>query len=154
MKALLATCVALLLTLSPLHAQADAWVIVPGKGLGPIAIGMPWADADKLLSEPSVAENGPRGEWYYTYDKHGITLVVRGDGRIHRIDVYSDRYSTSSGIRTGLPLSLAEAVYGKSGTVMVETILIAPRHRFWWNGLAVTVDADERVRVIHVKRAP
>lgn len=147
----LVLCVSLL---SIAQARSTAWLIVPGSSIGPVSIGMPWSDANRLLGGNYSADASPRGDYrFYTYEKAGIVLHVDRNGRVHKIQISSSRYATKSGFRVGSKLDTGASVYGQPGSGFSEVPEnFEPNYRYWPFGMAVRVDNDERVQIIFLSK--
>lgn len=94
-----ALCVCVLLLLAPAGAGTAAQVptvIVPGKSLGPVRLGMSREDVIRILGQPSspLTETGAFPDW-------DLTVTFR-DGVAVRVGTTSSRYRTASGAGVGM----------------------------------------------------
>jgi len=94
----------------PVVALADSPLIVIGRSIGPIRIGMPRADVVRLLGKP---RQPPYSAPYYV--EHGARFFVSYvHGKVAWIRTWSRYYKTRSGIGVGAPLAAVAALPGFS----------------------------------------
>jgi hypothetical protein len=93
---------------TPFAAFADSPLIVIGRSVGPIRIGMPRAEVVRLLGKP---RQPPSGAPYYI--EHGARFSVSYvHGDVAWIRTSSRYYRTRSGVGVGAPLKAAAALPG------------------------------------------
>jgi hypothetical protein len=101
-------------------AQSDK-LIVPGKRIGPVKIGMYREDVISALGKPhnTVHSRGSMGiRDFYLYGKkqgHHVGLGVSYNSApytVDHLDVSNDTYATSEGIRSGSSIRDAIRIYG------------------------------------------
>ena len=108
-KAGLAFCVCVLLLLAPAGAGTAApapTVVVPGKSLGPVLLGMSRDDVIRILGQPSpgLAEVATFPDW-------DVTVMFR-DGVVVRVGTTSSRFRTASGAGVGMRIDDATRLVG------------------------------------------
>jgi outer membrane protein assembly factor BamE (lipoprotein component of BamABCDE complex) len=101
---------------SPAAAPTFDKLIVPGKRIGPIALGMPQPDVVKILGKPGPssvisAERGTHSIYHYLPD---LTVFIKSDSnRVYKISAVSPEYATADGIRVGMTEPEVRAKRGK-----------------------------------------
>jgi hypothetical protein len=115
MKNLLAAVVTLLLVLVPIelgHSQTE-WPITPGKGWGPLYLGMSEDDAIQAIGKQPKKRLSKTTVFHAIY-YDTVTLVFNGRGGLARIEIRNRMAQTREGIRIGALLSDVIRVYGDS----------------------------------------
>ena len=86
-------------------------VIIPGKSIGPVLIGMTAQELYRAMGEPSASNVG-EDKTAYTYD--GLQVGVENDSqRVYRAFATSPRYKLVKGISVGSSALAAVAAYGE-----------------------------------------
>jgi hypothetical protein len=86
-------------------------VIVPGKSIGPVLIGMTAQELYRAMGEPSAAKVGEE-KTAYTYD--GLQVGVENDSqRVYRVFATSPRFKLVHGISVGSSVLAVVAAYGE-----------------------------------------
>ena len=112
---------------TPVLAQKNDWLIVPGQRVGPITAATTRADLDTLFGKENVEERnldiseGPEAATVVFPSDASVSLAVTWDReRVSTIRIcYATqtgpcRWRTASGIRIGLPIRELEKINGKS----------------------------------------
>lgn len=87
--------------------------IVPGKGVGNIAVGMPLGDLLQRWGPPERTERDLDGVTLYDYgEKRGVGVFVNGD-RVSQILVVTPDWTTTNGIKVGATRPEVLAFYGR-----------------------------------------
>ena len=108
-KAGAALCVCVLLLLAPAGAGTAAQaptVIVPGKSLGPVGLGMSRDDVIRILGQPSPAQADVAA-----FPDWDVTVTFR-DGVAVRVGTTSSRFRTASGAGVGMRIDDATRLVG------------------------------------------
>jgi hypothetical protein len=108
-KAGAALCVCVLLLLAPAGAGTAAQtptVIVPGKSLGPVRLGMSRDDVIRILGQPSPAQAD-----VVVFPDWDVTVTFR-DGAAVRVGTTSSRFRTASGAGVGMRIDDATRLVG------------------------------------------
>jgi hypothetical protein len=86
-------------------------VIIPGKSIGPVLIGMTAQELYRAMGEPRSSDVG-EDKTSYTYD--GLQVGVENDSqRVYRAFATSPRYKLVKGIAVGSSALAAVAAYGE-----------------------------------------
>ncbi|MFT5110964.1 MAG: hypothetical protein ACI8P9_000275 [Parasphingorhabdus sp.] len=95
----------------------SAIYIVPGQGVGPLSIGMSFADVGKVLGEPFASEKtGFFNRHYVFIFKSGTNTWIKIEGKkfAEEISVQGDAsIQTPKGARVGMPRHQVKLIYGK-----------------------------------------
>ncbi len=87
-------------------AAAVSTVIVPGKALGPVSLGMSWDDVTRILGQPAPAQ----GE-EVLYPDWDVAVIYR-DGNAVRFTTTNPQFRTASGAGVGIPIDDATRLVG------------------------------------------
>lgn len=117
MRRLWIAIVAVLALALPAPASADAGLIVVGRSIGPVALGMTSADVVAAIGQPARVDRftWPSGQPGSTgvYRKHGgLFRVSYAGGTVVGVETASRFYRTASGIGPGTPYAVAQAASG------------------------------------------
>ena len=94
-------------------AQAPGGQIAPGKGVGPVTLGMAARDLLRLWGNPGRMEQAPDGVSLYDYgESHGVGVFVSGD-RVSQILVVDRNWTAPNGITVGASRSELVAFLGR-----------------------------------------
>ena len=93
--------------------------VQPGRGVGPVVIGMPLAEVVSLWGEPTsvVSESAPDERVALRYETGlGARVEVSGERTVKEIDVEGDLgFTTREGVRFGMPRHQVILIYGEPG---------------------------------------
>jgi len=96
---------------SPAAAPIFDKLIVPGKRIGPIALGMPQADVLNILGKPpkSIIHTDGHSSYFYA----DLLVFISNNSRVYRVNTTAPEYSTADGIRVGMTEPEVRAKRGK-----------------------------------------
>ena len=80
---------------------ASAWIIVPGRGIGPVRLGISEPDLRQMLGRPSAGSRASNQE-IFEFATHGLTVWMEG-GRVVRVRTTNAGHTTASGFGPGGP---------------------------------------------------
>ena len=87
--------------------------IAPGRGVGPVTLGMAARDLLRVWGTPAHMEQAPDGVSLYDYgESHGAGVFVTGD-RVSQILVVDRNWTTPNGIKVGATRSELIAFLGR-----------------------------------------
>ena len=104
---------------SPAAAPTFDKLIVPGKRIGPIALGMPQADVLKILGLPLKSTVHDDGHSSYFYAD--LLVFITKDSRVYRVNTDSPEYATADGIRVSMTEPEVRAKRGKPKRVYTDS---------------------------------
>ena len=139
---------ALLMAVPPaLAAPGNQFLVVPGRSLGPVAIGMRLEAVERLLGRPSKVDPTGRTQWYEwkSPDNRLRSIAVETlQNTVVLISLAHDpRYRTSQGLGDGTALSQVERVLGRpSSVIRLGGFSIVQYRRI---GIGFVTDGSERV---------
>jgi hypothetical protein len=139
---------ALLMVVPPaLAAPGNQFLVVPGRSLGPVAIGMRLEAVESLLGRPSKVDPTGRTQWYEwkSPDNRLRSIAVETlQNTVVLISLAHDpRYRTSQGLGDGTALSQVERVLGRpSSVIRLGGFSIVQYRRI---GIGFVTDGSERV---------
>lgn len=105
-------------------ASAQSTLMVLGKSVGDITLGMSTADVYRILGDPDRTITSPR-RYAYVWDRLGLVIEIsdpgyaRNDdpGGVFLITVLGRRWATSDGIAVGVSELRVQALLGKPTSV-------------------------------------
>lgn len=114
---------ALILAVPPAFAAPPgAFLVVPGRSMGPITIGMRLDAAESVLGRPSKVDPTGRTQWYEwkSPDDHLRSIAVEVlQNTVVLISLAHDpRYRTNQGLGDGTALPEVERVLGRPSSIM------------------------------------
>jgi hypothetical protein len=139
---------ALLMVVPPaLAAPGNQFLVVPGRSLGPVAIGMRLEAVESLLGRPSKVDPTGRTQWYEwkSPDNRLRSIAVETlQNTVVLISLAHDpRYRTSQGLGDGTALSQVERELGRPSSVIhLGGFSIVQYRRI---GIGFVTDGSERV---------
>lgn len=94
-------------------AEAQGGEITPGKGVGPITLGMSLEDLVRLWGLPQETDRGQDGVDRYDYGEARGVLVFLKEGRVFQLIVLTPAWSTATGAKVGTPWPQVRAFLGQ-----------------------------------------
>ncbi|GBD29957.1 hypothetical protein HRbin32_01052 [bacterium HR32] len=92
-------------------AVGAAHLIVPGRAVGPIVLGMRMVQVFQYLGPPEGREHA-RASGKFFWPARGVTVRVGRDGRVDAVFVESPEYRTAQGIGVGSHRDEVVAAFG------------------------------------------
>lgn len=130
---------------SPAAAPIFDKLIVPGKRIGPIALGMPQADVVKILGIPKQTWVDKDGSIYNYPD-----LDVRINDKTNSVSslmTLSSEYATADGIRVGMTEPEVRAKRGKPSRMHKDEHILV----YWYGAnLRITFPSSKGYRIEHI----
>ncbi len=131
-----------------------SWVATPGVGVGPIKLGMPAADIEKVLTRsPRDDHQMVSGKPKWIYYAQG--LQVHYDEKVRALQVVVDKtgVQTSEGLQVGDPSTKIQAVYGApTGSHQLPTAANRPKQYYFVyssRGVGFQTEGD-RILLIYI----
>lgn len=114
---------AMIVAVPPAIAAPDtAFLVVPGRSIGAVAIGMRLEAVENVLGNPSKVDPSGRTQWYEwkdPEDRFRSIAVETLQNTVVLISLAHDaRYRTIDGLGDGTPLAEVERVLGRPSSVM------------------------------------
>jgi hypothetical protein len=148
MKRLCLFVFALLLAVPPaVAAPNDRFLVVPGRSMGPIAIGMRLDAVESILGRPSKIDPTGHTQWYEwkaPENRLRSIAVETLKSTVVLISLAHDpRYRTSDGLGDGTTLAEVTRVFGRPSSVMRLGGFSIVQYRR--NGIGFVTDGSGRV---------
>ena len=128
-------------------APNDPFLVVPGRSMGPIAIGMRLDAVEEVLGPPSKVDPAGRTQWYEWKSPENrlrSIAVETVQNTVVLISLAHDpRYRTSQGLGDGTTLVEVERVFGAPSSVMRLGGFSIVQYRR--NGIGFVTDGSGRV---------
>ncbi|HET7854086.1 MAG TPA: FxLYD domain-containing protein [Candidatus Methylomirabilis sp.] len=105
---LVALIAVLLLTSPTIAANSVRWLVLPGKAVGPVILGMAPGEVRGILGEPASRENNR----IWGYETPARVRIEFHAGRVHTITTWDPRAETPDGLRVGSPQSAVVRALG------------------------------------------
>lgn len=123
-------------------STATGGEITPGKGVGPITIGLALSDLLRLWGAPEGTGRDPDGVDVYDYSEaRGVRVFLKGD-RVARLLVVTPAWSTPNGIKVGTTRPEVRAFYGQPDeTLSGQT---PDEARYWYKQRGIVVILRDR----------
>lgn len=103
-------------------APNHAYLVVPGRSVGSVAIGMRLETVEGLLGRPSKVDPSGRTQWYEWKDPEdrfrSIAVETLRNSVVLISLAHDPRYRTREGLGDGTPLAEVERVLGRPSSVM------------------------------------
>ncbi|HKV45305.1 MAG TPA: AMIN domain-containing protein [bacterium] len=131
------------------RAVAPIWDIIPGKNIGPIKLGMDFAEASKILGPQVSSRELPNGNvihrWFSPPKNAGLGVLTTKLGRVIRIWALNDRQYTMRGrIHAGSTEAEVRAVLGNPTNMVVNSSAGDKTLRYDSLGLWIGIQLDKR----------
>jgi hypothetical protein len=131
------------------RAGAPTWLVVPGKSIGPIKLGMDIAQATKLLGPPASSSALQDGSYVYRWfaPPKNVGMGVRATkaGKIYRIWALNDpKYMTRQRLHAGSTEAEVRAALGDPSRVVVDSSGGVKTLRYDSLGIWIDIQLDNR----------
>jgi hypothetical protein len=141
-----------LVTALVLAAAVVAWaavpaalLIVPGRSVGPIDLGMRMTQVIRVLG-PAEDDEPSRFSW----PRRGVTVRVDRDGRVDAIFVESPKYRTARGIGVGSTRDEVVAAYGPAPQAQEDRTTLILAYTQLGITFAINKERENRVELVMV----
>ncbi len=132
-------------------AAGEAYLIVPGRAVGPIALGMRIAQVFQYLGPPQGPEHAGRSGKFF-WPGRGVTVRVGGDGRVDAVFVESPEYRTAQGIGVGSHRDEVVAVFGPAFQAQEDRTTLILAYPRLGISFAIHKGRGDRVQLVMVYR--
>lgn len=103
-------------------APNGQFLVVPGRSMGPVAIGMRLEAVESVLGRPTKVDPSGRTQWYEWKDPENrfrsIAVETLQNSVVLISLAHDPRYRTIDGLGDGTPLAEVERVLGRPSSVM------------------------------------
>ena len=116
--------------------DAQGGEITPGKGVGPITIGLPLEELLRVWGRPQQTDRSQDGIDRYDYPEPRGVLVFLKDDRVVQLIVLSPAWSTASGAKVGTRWPEIRAFHGQPDETQQGQTQDEPRYWYTQRGIA------------------
>jgi hypothetical protein len=136
-------------------ASSDRFLVVPGRGAGPIDIGMKLDTVERIFGQPSMKDLTGNTQWYQWQApvSHAASFAVETlQNTVVLISLAHDpRYRTSEGLGDGNTLDEVQRVFGQPSSVMRLSGYAIVQYRT--KGIGFVTDGSDHVTGIVIAPA-
>jgi hypothetical protein len=130
-------------------AVGAAYLIVPGRAVGPIVLGMRMVQVFQYLGPPEGREHAPTSG-KFVWPARGVTVRVGRDGRVDAVFVESPDYRTAQGIGVGSHRDEVVAAFGPAFQAQEDRTTLILAYPRLGISFAVHKGRGDRVQLVMV----
>ncbi|MDR5682580.1 MAG: hypothetical protein QN163_00935 [Armatimonadota bacterium] len=148
-KPLLVTVLVLAAAVVVQAATPTSLLIVPGRSVGPIVLGMRMTQVFQVLGPPEGREPGDQTIKFF-WPRRGLTVRVDRDGRVDAIFVESPAYRTARGVGVGSTRDEVVGAYGPAPQAQEDRTTLILSYTPLGITFAIAKDRGSRVHLVMV----